>query len=215
MAEKYIAVPIIVNEKMEIIDGQHRFQAIQNLGLSLHYKIIDCLNLPDVQRLNARNKVWSFNDSLDSFCDLGKKDYILFKKFKIEHKFANRENLTLLLNDRLASQNDEKAFKNGHLVISKQRLNIANERAKQILDLTIFYTQHENKSKGVRNRYFVNAMCLAFNQERFSYLEFQSQLKKKANKDKLEDLASQVAYQKLIEEIYNYRRDPNKLLRVE
>ena len=215
MAEKYIPVPIIVNEKMEIIDGQHRFQAIEHLGLELHYKIINSLNLPDVQRLNARNRSWSFNDSLDSYCDLGKADYINFKKFKIEHKFANREILTLLLNDRLAGQNDEKSFKDGHLKISEHRLNVANKRAKEILDLTIFYKHHENKSKGVRNRYFVNAMCLAYKQERFSYLEFVHQLKKKRNKDKLEDLASQTAYQSVIENIYNYQRDLNALLRVE
>ena len=93
----------------------------------------------------------------------------------------------------------------------------ANKRAREILDLTIFYRQHENKSKGVRNRDFVNAMVLAYNQERFHYLEFQNQLKKKHNatKNKLEDLASQVAYQSLIEKIYNYQRDANELLRVE
>ena len=58
-------------------------------------------------------------------------------------------------------------------------------------------------------------MCLAYKQERFSYLEFVHQLKKKRNKDKLEDLASQTAYQSVIENIYNYQRDPNELLRVE
>lgn len=60
-------------------------------------------------------------------------------------------------------------------------------------------------------------MCLAYNQDRFNYLEFQAQLKIKHNltKNKLEDLASQVAYQRLIEKIYNYKRDANELLRVE
>ena len=217
MTEKYIPVPIIVNQHNEIIDGQHRFQAIENLGLPLHYIVMDDLGLPDVQRLNARNKNWTLDDHLDSYCDLGVQSYIQFKKFKIEHKFANRENLTLLLNNRIAGTNDEKSFKSGGLAISEQQLKKANKRAREILDLTIFYRQHENKSKGVRNRDFVNAMVLAYNQERFHYLEFQNQLKKKHNatKNKLEDLASQVAYQSLIEKIYNYQRDANELLRVE
>ena len=125
--------------------------------------------------------------------------------------------MTLLLNNRVAGMNDEKSFKSGGLAISEQQLKKANKRARESLDLTIFYKQHENKSKGVRNRDFVNAMCLAYTQDRFNYLEFQAQLKIKHNltKNKLEDLASQVAYQRLIEKIYNYKRDANELRRVE
>lgn len=57
--------------------------------------------------------------------------YIRFKKFKIEHKFANRENLTLLLNNRVAGMNDEKSFKSGGLAISEQQLKKANKRARK------------------------------------------------------------------------------------
>jgi len=37
MALNYLFTVIIVNEKYEIIDGQHRFECIKDLGLPLYY----------------------------------------------------------------------------------------------------------------------------------------------------------------------------------
>lgn len=34
-------VPIIVNQNLEIIDGQHRFQALKELGLPVFYIVAD------------------------------------------------------------------------------------------------------------------------------------------------------------------------------
>jgi len=41
MKEKYLPQPILVNKDMEIIDGQHRFAAAEELNLPIHYLIID------------------------------------------------------------------------------------------------------------------------------------------------------------------------------
>ena len=37
--KKYLLSPIIVNEKFEIIDGQHRFEAGKQLGLPINFLI--------------------------------------------------------------------------------------------------------------------------------------------------------------------------------
>ena len=39
MQEKCIPVPILVNEKYEIVDGQHRWSAVKHLGLTLYYHV--------------------------------------------------------------------------------------------------------------------------------------------------------------------------------
>ena len=41
MANKRILPPIFINDKHEIIDGQHRFTAIREMKLPLNYIIID------------------------------------------------------------------------------------------------------------------------------------------------------------------------------
>ena len=37
MKKKYLVSPILVNEKMEVIDGQHRLQAQKELNLPTYY----------------------------------------------------------------------------------------------------------------------------------------------------------------------------------
>ena len=39
MKEEQLKIPIIVNEKFQIIDGQHRFTAEKELGLPVYYMV--------------------------------------------------------------------------------------------------------------------------------------------------------------------------------
>ncbi len=87
MMEKQLVVPAILNEKMEIIDGQHRLEACKQLSLSFYYIIVEGYHLHEVQKINANMKNWSMLDFLDSFIDLYKlgnhqyKNYIELKNF--------------------------------------------------------------------------------------------------------------------------------------
>ena len=51
--------PIVVNSKMEVIDGQHRLEAIKKVDLPVYYIIVDDLRLETVQKLNSGSKMWS------------------------------------------------------------------------------------------------------------------------------------------------------------
>jgi ParB-like chromosome segregation protein Spo0J len=50
MLEKYLFTIIIVNENMEIIDGQHRFTVCRELGLPVYYVICQDYGLAEVHR---------------------------------------------------------------------------------------------------------------------------------------------------------------------
>lgn len=53
--------PIIVDSKMNIIDGQHRFIACKEMGLPINYEVIDdSENL--IIDLNTTQRKWSIND---------------------------------------------------------------------------------------------------------------------------------------------------------
>ena len=45
--------PILVNEKMEIIDGQHRFTAASELGLPIHYTVVKGLDISTARDMNV------------------------------------------------------------------------------------------------------------------------------------------------------------------
>lgn len=215
MKEKYIPNPIICNERFQIIDGQHRFHAVQELELPLYYLVIPTLNLEDVQRLNSRTRNWVLNDYMDSHCDKGNINYIRYREFKDAFRFSHRPSLTLLKISGLAARPDEKLFREGKMMVTEDQIKIGRKKAQQILDLDIFYQKHETKTQGVRTRDFVNAMCIALSNKKFSYGKFITQLKKRRNRAKLEDQASQVKYQALIEDIYNFQLDPNHVIRVD
>ena len=66
MSEKQYPVPIVVNEKNEIADGQNRFEAIKALNLPVYYMVIPGLTIDDVKRLNRDNKTWNEIDYAES-----------------------------------------------------------------------------------------------------------------------------------------------------
>ena len=74
--------PILVNENMEIIDGQHRLQALRNLGQPVYYMIAEGMRLKDTQALNAISRGWSPIDYALSYSVLGNKAYDLYLKLK-------------------------------------------------------------------------------------------------------------------------------------
>lgn len=76
---------IRVNRKMEIIDGQHRFQAAQDLGLPIVYYFDDDADIEDVRQTNSDRSNWVSKDYVKSHADNGDVDYKyveqLFKAF--------------------------------------------------------------------------------------------------------------------------------------
>lgn len=62
--------PIIVNEKLEIIDGQGRFEALKQLGRSIKFIIVNGTNIDDCRRMNQYNTNWTKGDFIDSYSNL-------------------------------------------------------------------------------------------------------------------------------------------------
>jgi len=76
ISEKYILNPIIVNEKMEIIDGQGRYEALKRLGRPIHYLIAEGATSEDCRRTNKYNTKWSTLDFAESYERTGAESYV-------------------------------------------------------------------------------------------------------------------------------------------
>lgn len=72
----WITNPIIVNENMEVIDGQSRLQALMELGMPVEYIIQDSLDLEQCRTMNSYNESWGTKDYIDSYCAEGNENYI-------------------------------------------------------------------------------------------------------------------------------------------
>lgn len=81
--------PILVNENMEIIDGQHRFDAASQLELPIYYQKVPGLTLHDVQVLNSNTRTWTPIDFAEAFAEIGLESYKLYLAHKKKYKLAH------------------------------------------------------------------------------------------------------------------------------
>ncbi len=71
----WISNPIIVNEKMEIIDGQGRFAALKQLGMPIEYHVVNTVGLDECRAMNNNLEKWKTNNYVFSYAEMGNKDY--------------------------------------------------------------------------------------------------------------------------------------------
>jgi len=192
MLEKYLFTIIIVNENMEIIDGQHRFTVCRELGLPVYYVICQDYGLAEVHRLNVNAKTWGPTDYLDGYIKLGFKEYEKYKAFKEKYKFTHKANCLLLTNQ---SKNESlQDFKVGKLKATN--LKMATYCANCINELAQYYP-------GAKRYTFIYALFYALKKEQFDYDHFINKVKLQPNS--LVHCTNVGQYVDMIEKIYNYR----------
>lgn len=81
-----IPSPIIVNERMEVLDGQHRLTALKTLGEPVYYLKIDGIGMPEAVQMNAINAKWRQTDYINHYATIGLPDYVFLKKMLGEFK---------------------------------------------------------------------------------------------------------------------------------
>jgi hypothetical protein len=104
--------PIIVNTAMEIIDGQHRLAACQQLRQPVSYVVAEGLTKDDIAILNTAQKNWTSLDFITFYALEGRKE---FREFcKLANRFSEVK-ITALL--RLASAGRPSRVREGYLNI--------------------------------------------------------------------------------------------------
>lgn len=195
MQEKYIPVPIIVNEKHQIIDGQHRFTAARDLGLPIYYIVIPGLKLKDVQTLNTNTQNWGNKEFLESFCKMGYDDYLIFREFKNETGFNYGSCLALLTNSVSRSGQHQRDFEKGLFKVTDYKGGCI--KANKIKELKEFFEEGFNSSS------FITCMLKVFKNRKYNHKVF---LRKLALQPKaLKKQNGWKQYMQEVQEIYNYR----------
>ena len=209
--EKYLLSPIVVNEHFEIIDGQHRFQAVKANNLPVLYIIAIGYGLNEVQILNTNSSNWRNEDYLKAYCDMGFEPYIKFRDFMKrwpDFKFASafaiacqRHTAATNTNVKQVKSSTNKAgsvykniFSSGELTLADRA--IVEKTAKQISDFKPYYSEYNRVL-------FVQAMLGVFSLEHYDHEKMITKLKLQPNA--LVNCVSVKQYRQLLTEIYNYR----------
>ncbi len=193
MEEDYLVSPIIINEKNQIIDGQHRFNAIKDLNKKVYYIICEGYGLDEIHRLNEINKTWNKKDFLVGYADKGLEEYIEVRNFMEEYGVSSVSMAIELLNDNLSQKSRNKRFENGKFEI--ETYDLAVEIMKGIKDFDEYFDS-------ARTSLFVKAFKKLYRFDKYNHQKMISKLKK--NGHKLDTRASVGQYLKLLlNEIYN------------
>jgi hypothetical protein len=140
------ASPIIVNENMEIIDGQHRFWAAKELGLEVYYIVVRGCGLEETRILNQVSKKWDADDFLNAYCELGNENYEDYKTFKDEVGLEHNLCMVLLKGGVTMKQEYLHEFNRGEFEILDY--DNAMEYAEKLNDLALYLPFIKNKTKG-------------------------------------------------------------------
>lgn len=127
----YITSPILVNENMEIIDGQGRFEALRYLRLPVEYIVQPGINIKECIAMNIYQSNWLLQDYIKSYADKGVESYILLQKLMNEFPQIKRlETFSVALWGM--NSMDTSKTREGTLKISETEYAAAEEKLKYI-----------------------------------------------------------------------------------
>lgn len=202
MSQNYLFTVLIVNEKYEIIDGQHRFEVIKALNLPMNYIICKGYGLDEVHILNKISKKWNSDDYMNGYADMGIENYIIYRNFKNKYKFGHDECMAMLSGVNSGHGKLLFDFRAGNFKIID--LENAVRDAERIWSLAELY-------QGFKRRFFIYSMLALFDNPKFDFNEFLKKLR--LQKTALTDCVDTKQYTSLIEEIYNFKRKEKVNLR--
>ena len=188
--------PIIVNEDMCVVDGQHRLDVARYNDLEIYYIVHSSTDIEDVLLLNANSRSWKLTDYLKSYIDLGKEDYKYLKDFCDKYNFQFGFGLRLLRKSNGATRTGIAEFKAGKFVADNKEFAI--ETAEHIEAYRRF-TENDVH----RDRNFLGAI-LRFSV--YKLVDHEEMLKKLKERDvKIERQGNLKQYLREFEDIFNFR----------
>lgn len=201
--------PILVNERMEVIDGQHRLMAAKESESFVYYIIVDGYSLNEVHTLNLNQKNWTKKDFMEGYASMGIESYIKLREFvKKNDDFSFHDCVALCSNitgggtisdykDSIRNgvkMNQVEIFEAG--TWKGKDFNLAQDWANKIRMIKPYYFGYNRST-------FVGTMIGLLQKETFDFNDFMHKIRLQPTA--LVDCANRDQYRTLIEDIYNYK----------
>lgn len=192
--------PIVVNERMEVIDGQHRLEALCRLSdmgaknpdgervWTPFYRVETGLRIENVRDINNGHRNWTWHDYMTSYVNEGKDDYERFQNL-IKH-FGLSFSTTLLYccgDDR----GQTKKFREGNLLMrDHQRAFMLLKWYKEISESAQHHTEP-----------FAGVMCRVMQHPEYDHKRMKIKMEKYSTL--LKKFVNRADYFRTVEDIYN------------
>lgn len=201
-----LVIPILVNERFEIVDGQNRFTACRNLGLPIYYIVQPGIGVDEIATLNSASKNWTGLNHIHYYAHSEKKisDYVYFENLMKAYPWATQRVLAYAVHG-LSGFGFVSKVKTGDLKCSIEQY----ENAVRTLEYVEQFRDYIDKIGG-RKEYYYFTVAFCYSDEKVD----NDYLLKKFGKygDTLKPVTSiKGAIEQVEKKIYNYQlRSPNE-----
>ena len=195
-------IKVVLNDenRLIIVEGQHRFITCMDMKLPIYYRFSN-MTLDDIGLVNSVQDKWSLNDSLHHYCNRGVHEYKVLAGFKKQYKYP----ISTLINV-LSGRNDKTMldeFRRGQFKVT-QSLEFVHDVLGKIQEFRQF------NDKIYRHRTFLSVYI-----DLLTHPEFKHDILVR----KIEQVPMRFIhctrtndYLRMIEDVYNYNnRNPIKL----
>lgn len=193
--------PILVNEKFEIIDGQHRFIACRDLGEPIYYTQVEGLNVANARSMNILHKGWTPLDYAKSYATQGDPNYQKYLDLREDYGFSHGTTLAFAMGHE--TDGAYKIFRAGEFVLKDEKA--ARERLDMLAEIgtVIPFVTEERFSRAFRK---VMAVEGYDHKRMLRKLELHKHIVER--KGSIED------YLRMLEDVYNFQMAPENRLRL-
>lgn len=77
--------PILVNERYDVVDGQHRLTAARELGVPIYFTVVPGIGIEEARQMNLLHRRWDSEAFLKTYAAEGRRPYIEFSKLKFDY----------------------------------------------------------------------------------------------------------------------------------
>jgi len=202
----YLFTILYLNEKMQIIDGQHRFEAAKRSKLPVHFMVMPGWGIKEVTILNVNSRNWTIVDFMETHAKSGNPNYVRFKEFYDAHEFEITVCQLIVAGKRSRGTASFDKFRTGLMVVDDQQITDAYLRAKKIEALKQFHPH------GWRSRNFAEAMLMLFRAKDYDHDHLVEKLTLYPELLLVQARSLRVEeYQKLLLDKYNFRRVKHRI----
>lgn len=155
----YVMNPIVVNEKMEVIDGQGRLVVLEELELPVYYVISEGAGIEECIHMNVGQSNWRLIDYIASYADKGNADY------KRLHDICTEEREVVISPEICAGVAKNQITNGGGITkqITSGEFKLSEENAKETRSALDFIEEHYRGIDGIvgSKRIKITALCWA------------------------------------------------------
>lgn len=181
----YIPIPLVVNEKMEVIDGQGRLEACSRRGLPVNFIIKPGLRIEDCITMNINVSPWKLMDFIECYAEIGNKSYqYMVDIMKEISKLYGKQFMSVdvlcasLFNTKRGPGN---AIKSGRLTVTQEQYEKALECLKYSFGIIDYFDKNKVRLKSNNITSLIRAIIFCYKYEGVDNKKLQNTLQERGH----------------------------------